>query len=84
MIKLDTRELREGQRPELEGKLQEVQVGNSKEKTTRISKNQPISIKLELIVTLRKSSDLFTWMTADMPSIDAQFMCHRLPITVGV
>ena len=44
--------------PEPKGELEEVHVGNSKKKTTRISKNLPILIKLELIATLRKNSDL--------------------------
>ena len=84
IVELDTREQQEGKRPEPKGKLEEVQVGNSKEKTTRISKNLPISIKLELIATLRKNSNLFARTAADMPGIDPRFICHRLLIILEV
>ena len=76
MVDLDAREQSEGQRPKLEGELEEVQIGDSLEKTTRISKSLSIFVKLELATLLRENSDVFSWNVVDMLGIDPKFMCH--------
>ena len=70
MIELDAREQCEGQRLELESELEEVQVGNSQETITKISKILPITTKLQLIILLKENSNLFAWMAVDIPGID--------------
>lgn len=77
MIELDARERHEGKQPKPKGQLEEFQVGDSKEKTSKISKSLQICIKIELITQLKENSDLFAWIAADMPGIDLEFMSRQ-------
>ena len=79
MVDLDTRQ-REGRRPELDGELNEVQIGVEPSQTTRINKAFPILLKQDLVALLKSNTNLFAWTVADMPRIDPEFMFHQLSL----
>ena len=58
MVDLDTRKV-EGGRPELDGELEEVQIGKEPGQTTRINKDLLTLQKQDLITFLRSNTDLF-------------------------
>ena len=83
MVDLDSRKV-EGGRPELEGELEEIQIGKESGQTTRINKNLPTMLKQDLATFLRSNADLFAWTAADMPGISPEFMSHQLSIFPGL
>ena len=82
MVDLDSRKV-EGRRPELDGELEEIQIGKESGQTTRINKNLPTSLKQDLAIFLRFNADLFAWTAADMLGINPEFMSHRLFVFPG-
>ncbi|XP_057739676.1 uncharacterized protein LOC130956676 [Arachis stenosperma] len=69
--------------PQPEGETEEVQIGDTRDKTTNIGANLKEDLKELLIKFLRENSDLFAWKAADMPGIDLGLMCHKLAVYPG-
>ncbi|XP_016206752.1 uncharacterized protein LOC107647148 [Arachis ipaensis] len=82
-IELGGTRAREEFRPQLEGETEEVQIGDSRGKTTNVGANLREYLKELLIKFLRKNSDLFAWKAADMPGINPGLMCHKLAVYPG-
>ncbi|XP_072076615.1 uncharacterized protein [Arachis hypogaea] len=76
---LDARQ--DGQpRPEPEGDMEKLQVGQTKDEYTFINKNLPYDLKEDLSQLLKLNRDLFAFTPADMPGIDPDLMSHRLAV----
>ena len=58
MMDLDS-SLREGRRPELDGKLDEIQIRKKLGQTTKINKALSTYLKKDLIILLKSNADLF-------------------------
>ncbi|XP_016168479.1 uncharacterized protein LOC107611027 [Arachis ipaensis] len=67
-------------RPESEGDLQKVRVGDSEAKFTFVNRNLPHELKESLVEIIRKNGDLFAWTPAYMPGIDPIVMSHHLVV----
>ncbi|XP_072083633.1 uncharacterized protein [Arachis hypogaea] len=76
---LDARQ--DGQpRPEPEGDMEKLQIGQIKDEYTFINRNLPYDLKEDLSQFLKQNRDLFAFTPADMPGIDPDFMSHRLAV----
>nr|XP_025678495.1 uncharacterized protein LOC112778389 [Arachis hypogaea] len=76
---LDARQ--DGQpRPEPEGDMEKLQIGQTKDEYTFINRNLPYDLKEDLSQFLKQNRDLFAFTPADMPGIDPDFMSHRLAV----
>ncbi|XP_072062155.1 uncharacterized protein [Arachis hypogaea] len=76
---LDARQ--DGQpRPEPEGDMEKLQVGQTKDEYTFINRNLPYNLKEDLSQFLKQNKDLFAFTPADMPGIDLDLMSHRLAV----
>ncbi|RYQ82848.1 hypothetical protein Ahy_B10g101409 [Arachis hypogaea] len=76
---LDARQ--DGQpRPEPEGDMEKLQIGQTKDEYTFINRNLPYDLKEDLSQFLKQNRDLFAFTQADMPGIDPDFMSHRLAV----
>ena len=82
-IDLDVRQTRQDERPKPSEELEEVQIGETFEKTTKINAELPRDLKEELISFLKWNSDLFVFMASNMPIIDPNFMCHQLAVNTS-
>ena len=80
MVDLDTKGRQECKHLELDGELEVVRIAEKVGQTTRINKGLPSSMKEKLLSLLKRNANLFTWIAADMPRIDLEFMCHRLAV----
>ena len=80
LANLDVRRIKQEERPEPNGELEQVQISDTPDRSTMI--NAPLLTKLtgDLMHFLKKNSDLFAWSASDIPGIDPDFMCHRLSI----
>ncbi|XP_052113192.1 uncharacterized protein LOC127744804 [Arachis duranensis] len=67
-------------RPEPEGDLEKLVIGDTEEKFTFINKNLPRELKESLVEMIRANRDLFAWTPADMPGIDPKIMSHHLAV----
>nr|XP_025702895.1 uncharacterized protein LOC112803626 [Arachis hypogaea] len=70
-------------RPQPEGETEEVQIGDTQEKTINIGMNLKGDLKELLTKLLKDNSDLFAWKAADMPGINSGLMCHKLAVYPG-
>ena len=59
IVDLDSRKV-EGERPESDDELEEIQIGKESGQTTRINKNLPTMLKQNLATFLLSNTDLFT------------------------
>nr|XP_025638546.1 uncharacterized protein LOC112733717 [Arachis hypogaea] len=76
---LDARQ--DGQpRPEPEGDMEKLQIGQTKDEYTFINRNLPYDLKEDLSQFLKQNRDLFAFTPADMPGIDPDFMSHQLAV----
>ncbi|XP_072081025.1 uncharacterized protein [Arachis hypogaea] len=76
---LDARQ--DGQpRPEPEGDMEKLQVGQTKDEYTFINRNLPYDLKEDLSQFLKQNRNLFAFTPADMPGIDPDLMSHRLAV----
>ncbi|XP_025625375.1 uncharacterized protein [Arachis hypogaea] len=76
---LDARQ--DGQpRPEPEGDMEKLQIGQTKDEYTFINRNLPYDLKSDLSQLLKQNRDLFAFTPADMPGIDPALMSHRLAV----
>ncbi|XP_016185827.1 uncharacterized protein LOC107627512 [Arachis ipaensis] len=76
---LDARQ--DGQpRPEPEGDMEKLQIGQTKDEYTFINRNLPYDLKEDLSQFLKQNRDLFAFTPADMPGIDPDFVSHRLAV----
>ena len=55
---------------------EEVQVGSTKENTTRMDTSLSVDIREKLITFLCQNSDVFAWTLADMPDIPSKVITH--------
>ncbi|XP_072076794.1 uncharacterized protein [Arachis hypogaea] len=69
--------------PQPEGDTEEIQIGDTSDKTTSIGANLKEDLKELLTKFLKNNSDLFAWKAADMPVIDPDLMCHKLAVYPG-
>ncbi|RDX67149.1 hypothetical protein CR513_54013, partial [Mucuna pruriens] len=53
-----------------------------KKKNTKIGEQMKITNQDQLVLTLRKNVDLFSWRPSGMPGIDTNFLCYRLALYV--
>ncbi|XP_057720739.1 uncharacterized protein LOC130935159 [Arachis stenosperma] len=67
-------------RPEPEGDLEKLRIGDDVEKFTFVNKNLPHELKEPLIEMIRANKDLFAWTPADMPGIDPKIISHHLAV----
>ncbi|XP_052117051.1 uncharacterized protein LOC127746778 [Arachis duranensis] len=67
-------------RSELEGDMEKLQIGQSKEDYRFINRNLPYDLKEDLIDLLKRNRDLFAFTPANMPGIDSDLMCHCLAV----
>ncbi|XP_057756163.1 uncharacterized protein LOC130975374 [Arachis stenosperma] len=67
-------------RPEPEGDLEKLRIGDEGEKFTFVNKNLPPELKEPLIEMIRANRDLFAWTPADMPGIDPKIISHHLAV----
>ncbi|XP_072088056.1 uncharacterized protein [Arachis hypogaea] len=79
-IELGGAQVREELRPHPKGETEDVQVGDTPDKTTSIGANLREDLKELLVRLLKENFDLFTWSAADMPGIDPSLMCHKLAV----
>ncbi|XP_016164605.1 uncharacterized protein LOC107607139 [Arachis ipaensis] len=82
-IELGRTRAREELRPQPKGETEDVQIGDTQDKTTNIGANLKGDLKDLLIKFLRANSDLFAWKAADIPGIDPGLMCHKLAVYPG-
>nr|XP_025637940.1 uncharacterized protein LOC112733259 [Arachis hypogaea] len=76
---LDARQ--DGQpRPEPEGDMEKLQIGQTKDEYTFINRNLPYDLKEELSQLLKQNRDLFAFTPANMPGISPDLMSHRLAV----
>ena len=59
LVDLDARGWQEVKRPKSNGELEVIQIRSKNDKTTRINKDLPMLLKVELVTFLRKNVDLF-------------------------
>ncbi|XP_072088040.1 uncharacterized protein [Arachis hypogaea] len=67
-------------RPELEGDMEKLQIGPTREEYTFINRNLPYDLKEELSQLLKQNRDLFAFTPADMPGINPDLMSHHLAV----
>lgn len=80
VLDLDPRGEMVDRRPTPAEDLKMVQIGKTDKQTTRVGVALTLEVEKELIKFLRKNSDVFAWVSADMPGIDPKFTCHRLAL----
>lgn len=80
MLDLDPRGEIVDCRPTPAENLKVVQIGELDKHTTCIGTALTSSVEEELVNFLKKNSDVFAWVAADMPSIDPKFACHHLEL----
>nr|KYP40031.1 Pro-Pol polyprotein [Cajanus cajan] len=68
------------ERPTPVDELDDLQIGKLPKQTTKISRQLTPKLRQQLEAEILKNADLFAWSSADMPGIDADFICHRLAI----
>nr|KYP46154.1 Uncharacterized protein K02A2.6 [Cajanus cajan] len=67
-------------RPKSVDELIEFQIGKKPNQCTKIGKYLDADVQNTIMSILLKNTDLFSWCSADMPSIDPNFICHKLSI----
>jgi hypothetical protein len=73
----------EYQRPEPEGDQVEIQVKKKESQTVKIRGSLPPMLKERMIKSLRRNTNLFAWLSSDMPGVDPNFYSHCLSIRSG-
>ena len=71
-------------RLELNGVLEEVQIGSTTDQTTWTNKNLQTSLRKGLLTLLKRNVELLAWIATDIPRIDLEIMCHRLVVCLKV
>jgi hypothetical protein len=71
------------QRPEPEGDLVEIQVGDKPEQVVKVGKNLSTNVMKSMTKVLQDNEDIFAWVASDMAGVDLEFCCHRLVIREG-
>nr|KYP54767.1 Transposon Ty3-G Gag-Pol polyprotein [Cajanus cajan] len=77
---LDLRSDSHDERPSPIDELDDLQIGKLPGQCTKISRQLNPELWRQLEVEISKKADLFAWSNADMPGIDAKFICHRLTV----
>uniref|UniRef100_A0A151UE88 Retrovirus-related Pol polyprotein from transposon 412 family n=1 Tax=Cajanus cajan TaxID=3821 RepID=A0A151UE88_CAJCA len=77
---LDSRSDSHDERPSPIDELDDLQIGKLPGQCTKISKQLSPELRQQLEAEILQNADLFAWSSADMPGIDADFICHRLAI----
>ena len=71
------------QRPQPEGDVVEIQIGDSPSKIVKVGASLPPDLRARFVSSLLENADLFAWIPADMPGVDPSVCCHRLSIKPG-
>nr|KYP51166.1 Retrovirus-related Pol polyprotein from transposon opus [Cajanus cajan] len=77
---LDLRSDSHDERPSPIDELDDLQIGKLPGQCTKISRQLNPNLRQQLKAEILQNADLFAWSSADMPGIDANFICHRLAI----
>nr|KYP40021.1 Retrovirus-related Pol polyprotein from transposon opus [Cajanus cajan] len=77
---LDPRSNSHDERPSPIDELDDLQIGKLPGQCTKISRQLNPNLRQHLEAEIIQNADLFAWSSADMPGIDANFICHRLAI----
>ncbi|KAI9083287.1 hypothetical protein K1719_034819 [Acacia pycnantha] len=80
MVELDLREDSEIPRPEPEGELEDLIVGNGPTQIIKIGRTLSSGLKIRLEELLTMNRDVFAWSPSKIPGIDPDFCCHKLAI----
>ncbi|RDY04030.1 hypothetical protein CR513_12297, partial [Mucuna pruriens] len=81
-LELDPRLGRDDTRPQPGEDLKEVQIGSEAHHKTKIKGSLDSGVEEQLVRVLRENEGVFAWSLEDMSSIDPDFLCHRLSITL--
>ncbi|RDX59105.1 hypothetical protein CR513_61911, partial [Mucuna pruriens] len=82
-LDLDLRSQHEYEGPYLAEELKEIRLGPLPTQVTKIGSALSLEEEGMLISFLRENRDVFARSANDMPGIDPNFMCHRLPVMPG-
>ncbi|XP_072088241.1 uncharacterized protein [Arachis hypogaea] len=78
LAELDPRN--DNSRPTPMDDLEKVKLGDENQRFTNIGSAFIADHKADLVTILKTNADLFAWTPADMPGIDPNFICHKLPV----
>ncbi|CAA0814729.1 Unknown protein, partial [Striga hermonthica] len=62
------------------GELMEIQIGKTKEQTTKIGKDLKVELRNQLITLLKKFRDIFAFTPEELTGIDPAIMEHKLNV----
>nr|KYP60222.1 Transposon Ty3-I Gag-Pol polyprotein [Cajanus cajan] len=77
---LDLRSDSHDERPSPIDELDDLQIGKLPGQCTKISRQLSPNLRQQLEAEILQNANLFAWSSADMPGINADFICHRLAI----
>ena len=60
--------------------LEKVIIGDDLERFFQVWARLPLQEKEELVELLRKNVDVFVWDAYEAPSLNLEFICHRLNV----
>nr|KYP31941.1 Retrovirus-related Pol polyprotein from transposon opus [Cajanus cajan] len=80
IVDLDPRSDSHDERPSPIDELDDLQIGKLPGQCTKINRQLSPDLRQQLEAEILQNADLFAWSSADMPGIDADFICHRLAI----
>ncbi|XP_061364982.1 uncharacterized protein LOC133308378 [Gastrolobium bilobum] len=82
MVELDMRDETQIPRPEPDGELEEVVIGE-KTQTAKIGKGLAEENKVRFTNCLRRNTDVFAWKSSEILGVDPYFCCHKLAVYPG-
>ncbi|XP_061363479.1 uncharacterized protein LOC133307075 [Gastrolobium bilobum] len=85
MVELDMRDDTQMPRPEPDGELEEVIIGEQGQtaKIGKVVKGLTDKVKVQLIACLRNIKDVFAWKSSEIPGFNPAFCCHKLAVYPG-
>ncbi|XP_061367457.1 uncharacterized protein LOC133310537 [Gastrolobium bilobum] len=82
IVELDMRNDTQMPRPELDGELEEIIIGEE-EQVAKIGKGLTEEEKVQLTKCLRKNKYVFAWKSSEILGVDPAFCCHKLAVYPG-
>ena len=64
--------------------LDKVIIGDDLERFFQVRARLPLQLKEELVELLRRNVDVFAWDADKAPSLNPEFICHRLNVDPSV
>jgi hypothetical protein len=83
MLNLDPRSDFEYQRPQPEGDLISVQIGDEPCKMMKLGATLPHELRNRFVKLLEKNIDLFAWLPSNMSGIHPDICCYKLALKLG-